>query len=143
MASQERKLLVVDDEEIIHMVLDRIFRDHGISLCHAFNSEEALKKLDESFGVVVTDIKMPGNDGIHFLQNIKKLHPTVQVIIMTGFKSSYVSTDVAKELGALELVMKPFSKEELVEIVLRGFEKWESAIGDANTNENASKRKAS
>ncbi len=107
-------ILVVDDEASILQSLSGILSDEGFEVLTASNGYEALKILDsEAPDLVLLDIWMPGIDGIETLKEIKKGHPTVQVIIITGHGT--VETAVkATKLGAFDLIEKPLSIDKVI-----------------------------
>ncbi|MCD4743436.1 MAG: sigma-54 dependent transcriptional regulator [Desulfobacteraceae bacterium] len=102
-------VLIVDDEEMIIESLEGILSDDGFEVLHAFNGYEALKKIEiESPDIVLLDIWMPGMDGIETLKEIKKNHPTLPVIMITGHGSIESAVDATKA-GAFDFLEKPLS----------------------------------
>jgi two-component system, NtrC family, response regulator len=114
MTAARAKLLVVDDEPIKRSVLEDGLRAAGYSVATAANPLEAEPLLAETFfDVVLTDLRMPGQDGLSFLRDLKEQRPEQQVIVMTGYGT--VDTAVAAmKLGAFDYLQKPFSTEELL-----------------------------
>ena len=111
-------ILIVDDEEIIHKSFDVIFRGTNIKVEHSLNAEQALEKCQQDYGVIISDIKMPGTDGIELLRRIKQINQDVDVIIMTGYPS--VKTVVkAQEYGAHAYITKPFEDDFLIEDMVK------------------------
>ncbi len=109
-----KRLLVVDDEEVIHLTLDRILVDSEIEVEHAYNAQDALDRIHEGFEVVFTDIRMPGMDGIELLRRIKQIDSNIEVIVATAFAS--VETAVKSTwYGAHAYLNKPF--EDLEEVL--------------------------
>lgn len=102
-----RKLLLVDDEEGIRTVLGISLADRGYSVVTAANGEEAIERFHaEKPAIVLTDIKMPGIDGIELLKRIKALEPDTEVIMITG----HGDLDLAIrsiQLEATDFVTKP------------------------------------
>ena len=109
-----RTILIVDDEENILRSLDGIFTDEGFETVKAKNGNEAIQKIQEDIpDLVLLDIWMPGLDGIKTLVKIKKLYPSLQVIMMSGHGN--VETAVkATKLGAYDFIEKPLSLEKLL-----------------------------
>jgi two-component system nitrogen regulation response regulator NtrX len=107
-------VLVVDDEPSIVQSLSGLLSDEGYKVSTAVNGYEALKVVDsDSPDLVLLDIWMPGMDGIETLKEIKKYHPHVQVIIITGHGN--VETAVkATKLGAFDLIEKPLSIDKII-----------------------------
>lgn len=120
------RILVVDDEEIVHLTLSRILSKEGYQLERAMNADDALARIAEGFQLVMTDIRMPGIDGIEFLNRIKKMDPNLAVIVMTGY-ASIESANKATHLGAVTFLTKPFENhQELRECVRRALAKHEN-----------------
>lgn len=110
--SQLNLLLVDDEQDLLNIMLKRMkrrgFNAHGCS-----RGAEALRWLDENpADVVVLDMKMPGLDGIETLRRIKKAHPLVEVIILTGHADMRAAIE-GMELGAFDYLLKPALLEEL------------------------------
>jgi len=107
-------VLIVDDEEKIIESLEGILSDDGFEVLHAFNGYEALKKIEtESPDIVLLDIWMPGMDGIETLKEIKKLYPTLPVIMITGHGSIESAVDATKS-GAFDFLEKPLSIDRVI-----------------------------
>lgn len=113
------KVLLVDDEEdYVRTMAERLeMRDVGSNV--ALNGEEALSFLDgELPDVIVLDLKMPGMGGMEVLEEVKKRHPGIQVIILTGHGSDAEEVE-ARRLGAFDYLQKPVDINELMETVRR------------------------
>ncbi|MDL2328125.1 sigma-54 dependent transcriptional regulator [Desulfosarcina sp. OttesenSCG-928-A07] len=106
-------ILIVDDEPSIIQTLSGLLTDDGFDVISASNGYEALKRIDtESPDLVLLDIWMPGIDGIETLKEIKKNHPVLPVIIITGHGN--VETAVkATKLGAYDLIEKPLNFDKV------------------------------
>ncbi|MDQ3265174.1 MAG: hybrid histidine protein kinase/response regulator SinK [Myxococcota bacterium] len=117
-AVQRRRLLVVDDEEIIRMV----FRDlmgKECEITEAATAEEALEHLrHSSFDLVVTDKNLPGLSGLELAQEARRMNPASKVILMTGYPS-VVTAQQATELGVMDYLLKPFDEIREVREKLR------------------------
>jgi DNA-binding NtrC family response regulator len=116
-------ILVVDDEVVICKSIQRILSPEGYEVKTALSGEKALEKISqESFDIVITDLKMPGMDGMELLAKIKEKDPEIVVIMITGY--STVQTAVqAMRMGALDYIPKPFTPEELIVVVEKALEK--------------------
>ncbi len=107
------KILIVDDEEIIVRLLSMSLRSDGYETVTAYSGEEGLAVFQsENPDIVVTDIKMPGMDGLELLKKIKELDPEKEVIIVTGH-GDIDSTIIALQYGASDFINKPVRDEAL------------------------------
>ncbi|AFM26981.1 response regulator [Desulfomonile tiedjei] len=110
----DTRLLIVDDEEGFVSALSRRLSARGIDVYSASNGEEGLTRLSDhpEIDIVLLDVKMPGIDGIETLRQIKRTHPLVEVIMLTGHATVESAIDGMK-LGAFDYLMKPCELEEL------------------------------
>lgn len=109
------RVLLIDDEQDFLQVLAVRLRRRGLDVVTADSARAGLEHLaDAEVDVVVLDVRMPGEDGIEALQQIRARHPGVEVLILTGFADHATSLRVGK-LGAFDYLMKPAAIEELVE----------------------------
>jgi DNA-binding NtrC family response regulator len=116
------KILVVDDEQSMTQFLSIVLRKEGYSVATVNNGRDALEKVKtEGFDVVITDIKMPGMDGIQLLHGIKKHDPALPVIIMTAYASQQSAID-AVNLGAFQYLIKNAKNDEIKLIVRNALE---------------------
>jgi DNA-binding NtrC family response regulator len=111
----ETKLLLVDDEEAFVNALAKRLSIRDMTVLSARSGEEGLDKLNQEpeIDVVLLDVKMPGMDGIAALREIKRLHPIVEVIMLTGH-ATVESAIEGMKLGAFDYLMKPCDLEELI-----------------------------
>lgn len=116
----QTRVLVVDDDVLMLTACRRVLQASNCSVDKAESVSEALRKLDEaSYDVVVSDIYMPGADGLSLLQQIRQKDLDLPVIFMTGDPD--VSTAMAAiRFGALDYIKKPVSPEDLQAAVARG-----------------------
>lgn len=107
------KVLVVDDEEPLRSLFKERLADAGYDVATAGSGSAAVRLLSqESFDVIVTDLKMPDGDGIMVLEAAREEHPDTEVIIMTAYAS--VDTAIkAMRKGATDYLCKPFDFDEL------------------------------
>lgn len=107
------KVMVIDDEEIMRVTVRNALRDAGYQAVDCSLAEAALARLKrEPFDAVVVDLKMPGMDGLGFLEAVRREHPATAVVIMTAYGT--VSTAVeAMKRGAYDYLTKPFHTDEL------------------------------
>ncbi len=112
-----KKILVVDDDEILLPMLVETLSTLGYQTQGASNGEEALKKIEGvEFDLVITDIRMPQMDGISFLRTLKEKKPKLPVIMITGFSLAYTQQRATQE-GADGYLVKPFKIEKIEELV--------------------------
>jgi putative nucleotidyltransferase with HDIG domain len=106
-------ILVIDDEMVICELLETLLKDQGFSVTTALSGEEGIKKFKEgTYGLVMTDLKLPDLDGIKVLEQIKKHNPDTVVIVMTGYPS-FETVHSALRQGAFDYVPKPFTIDEI------------------------------
>ena len=118
MSRPSAHILVVDDEENLCRILSKILREEGYEVSVASSAEEALRVLsDESVDAVLTDIRMPGMDGLELLRRIKKEEPSPAVIMMTAYPS-IDGVVQAMKAGAYDYIQKPFENNEEVLLTL-------------------------
>ncbi|HMA54486.1 MAG TPA: sigma-54 dependent transcriptional regulator, partial [Acidobacteriota bacterium] len=113
-------ILIIDDEKSLLDLLGVVFKKEGYGVRTALTGAlgfEALGK--EEIDLVVTDIKMPGADGMDVLRYVRENKPEVPVILLTAYGSIGQAVEALKA-GALDYVVKPFDVEELKIIVSRG-----------------------
>ena len=120
------RILIVDDEEPIRQAFKAILSDRA-EVETASNGTEALERFNQSvFNVVVTDVQMSGSNGMEVLQEIKRINPYVEVIIVTAYPSVEMAVEAIK-IGAFDFIRKPFPPAELAGIVDRCLEKQKNA----------------
>ncbi len=117
------KILVVDDEEKICRNVEKILAKEDYDVSYALSADEALEKMaKESYSLLISDIVMPGMNGLEFLKLVKNQWPLTKVVMFTA----YASIDTAMKavrLGALDYIPKPFTPDELrlpVKLALTG-----------------------
>src|SRR5689334_4844879 len=116
------KILVVDDEQSMTQFLGIVLRKEGYSVTTVNNGKDALERTrTEDFDVVITDIKMPGMDGIQLLQSIKKHDPAIPVVIMTAYASQQSAID-AVNMGAFQYLIKNAKNDEIRLVVRNALE---------------------
>ncbi|MGD1999168.1 MAG: response regulator [Desulfobacterales bacterium] len=107
------KILVVDDEKGICQNVEKILKKNNYEVTQAVSAQDALEKMaQDSFALLISDIVMPGKNGLELLKLVKKEWPLTKAIMMTA----YASTDTAMKairLGALDYVPKPFTPAEM------------------------------
>lgn len=113
----QKKVMFVDDEEGVRVSWNRYLSAHGFDVTTAEDGANAISKLrKEEVDVVVSDLKMPGVDGIQLLEWIHSKRPETQFILLTGYGSEEVERTVRK-LGAFDYLNKPISPDTLAAVV--------------------------
>jgi DNA-binding NtrC family response regulator len=122
MAERPEKILVVDDEENIRALFKRVLEKENYEVESASAGEDGLRKLEtEWFDLVISDLKMPGIDGLELLKRGKALHPTLPFIMLTAF-ATVDSALAAMKQGAYEYLLKPLNIEELKVVTQKALE---------------------
>lgn len=110
-------ILIVDDEESVRDSLYNWFIEDGYHVECAENAKKALSMLEnESFDIILADIKMPGMDGLEMLRRIKLLKSDSIVIVMTAFATVDTAVQALKD-GAFDYVTKPFDPDDLSHLI--------------------------
>lgn len=123
MPSPIKDILIVDDEPIIRDILIRKLAESGYKPVATDNAFEALSRMEEStFPLVLSDIMMPGMDGIELLKRLKLKYPDTAVVIITGISNVSIAVEALRE-GAYDYLIKPFNLEEVVLSVKNAMEK--------------------
>jgi two-component system response regulator FixJ len=118
LASQpERAVFVVDDDDAMRDSLDFLLTSAGCAVRTFDAAERLLEALtDSNCGCVISDVRMPGIDGLELLRRIKPARPGLPVVIITGHGDVPLAVEAMK-LGAADFVEKPFDDERLIGVV--------------------------
>jgi DNA-binding NtrC family response regulator len=118
------KVLIVDDErDMLNMLAKVLVKKCGCTVVTAGSAEEALELMHtELLDVVLTDIKMPGMDGLEFFRQIITIDPAITVILMTGYGTIEMAVQALKD-GAYDFIEKPFDNERIINTVSRAIER--------------------
>ena len=107
------KILIVDDSKMIYQILADMMNSLGHEIEAASDGYQALRLLNEKdFSVVISDIEMPGIDGLTLIKKIKEKSPEIDVISITGFGTKHSYSEVIKT-GASDFIIKPFGIDEI------------------------------
>lgn len=135
-----QKILVVDDEQNIRRMLNRVLSSEGFIVKEAINGLEALKRLEEEdYSLVLLDLKMPGLNGIETLKKIREFDINLPIIMISAYGSISEAVEAMK-LGALDYLIKPFDIEELKIIVERAIKQYELRVENIYYREEEEKR---
>jgi DNA-binding NtrC family response regulator len=117
MITLSKKILIIDDEEGVRESLKLILGDN-YNLIVTDSGQQGLACLENSkdIGLALLDIKMPKMDGFEVLKKIKEKHPSVKVIMITGYRSVETAAEAVR-LGACGYIIKPFKADEILNIV--------------------------
>jgi DNA-binding NtrC family response regulator len=111
------KILIVDDELGMREGCRRSLARYGFDVRTAENGSDGLRMLrDEDYDLVLVDIIMPGLSGLELLERIRQYDPSITCLVITGYAALNVATQ-ALELGAHDVLAKPFNSEELLTMV--------------------------
>ncbi len=117
-----KRVLVVDDEEIVRYSLKNILSTNGFEVEDVGSAEEALRLLyEKSFHLVLTDLVLEGMGGLELLENIKVISPRTLVVVITGYGSLKTAV-AALRLGVYDYILKPCDENELILRVRRALE---------------------
>jgi len=117
------RILVVDDERSMREMLSILLEREGYEAVEAKDGQEAWQLFEASvFDLVISDIQMPGINGIELLARIKKLAPEIPVLMITAFATAEQAVDAIK-LGAFHYFTKPFNNDEIRALVRNALEK--------------------
>jgi len=114
------RILVIDDQDSIRRVVRRALEQDGHEVFDASDGELGMEILEShSFDIVITDIFMPGQDGIVTLRQVRKRFPEVKVIVISGGDSTGMMDlrQDAELLGAVTSLQKPFNAREIMDLV--------------------------
>jgi two-component system response regulator HydG len=116
-------ILIVDDEDPLRASLVKTLRKEGYEVLEAPDGETALELIRrEPVSVVLTDLKMPGMDGVQLLKAIKAISPEVEVILMTAYGTIETAVEAMRE-GAYDYIEKPLRRAEVLKTVANAMER--------------------
>jgi len=114
------RLLVIEDEPLVRHTVRTILARDGHLIIEAENGARGLAQLAQNdVDLVLTDLIMPGSEGIETIQQIRRLYPQLKVVAMSGTGASNLYLDAASKLGANAILQKPFAPAKLRETVAR------------------------
>jgi two-component system response regulator PilR (NtrC family) len=116
-------ILVVEDQRSMREFLEILLRRHQHQVTAVESGAEACARLDAGdFDLVITDLRMPGTDGLGVLEHIKRTRPATEVIMVTAFATAETAISAMKQ-GAYDYLTKPFKVDEILVVVERALEK--------------------
>ena len=133
-SKKKRKILIVDDEEVIRTNLSELLKENGYFTDAAVSGRQAIERVTYGdFDIVLLDLMMPVMDGMETLKEIKKIRPKTKVIMITAFATVENAVDAIKN-GANDYIPKPYIANELLSTIRR-------VIEEARFEENLKKLK--
>lgn len=119
------KILIVDDDTTFCLMLKTWLSKRGFETEEAFSCQDALKLTQHTrFDVILTDLRLPDQDGLHLLKTVKAADPGIQVILMTGYADIQTAV-LSIKLGAFDYVSKPVIPDEILKKIQEALEKKE------------------
>jgi two-component system, NtrC family, response regulator AtoC len=113
------KILIVDDESDMRVVLSAMLKKEGFDVAAAANGQDALQILKSNkIAVIVTDLKMPDIDGMELLDRVSAQHPEIPVIMITAHGTIATAVEAMKK-GALDYITKPFDQDEFKSVIFK------------------------
>ena len=117
-----KHILLIDDDQLVLKTIARFLQMHGYKVEPVESGEEALKRVYESnFNLIITDIRMPGLNGIETIKRIRELNhvqnrPAVREIVITGYADSQIEQE-AERLGIKDFIYKPFATTDFIKTI--------------------------
>ena len=116
----KQRILIVEDEEKLRRVVELQLRSSGFEVEQAGTAEQGLKMIDHA-DLILTDLRLPGMDGIEFLRTVRQQFAHTPVVLMTAFGTIENAVEAMK-IGANDFLLKPFSLDHLVAVVNKALE---------------------
>ncbi|HCE7155628.1 TPA: sigma-54-dependent Fis family transcriptional regulator, partial [Pseudomonas aeruginosa] len=132
------QVIFVDDEATIREAVQQWLELSGFEVRLCLRAEECLEALDKSFaGVVISDVRMPGMDGLQLLANLQAVDRDLPVIVVTGHGDVPMAVEAMRQ-GAYDFIEKPFTPERLLGSLRRALEKRRLVLENRRLKEQAS-----
>src|ERR1051326_6093229 len=133
-------IVLVDDEEALRVAAEKILSREGYSVTSCPNAKEGLAQFaNEDVDLLITDLKLPDQDGIEVLKKAKELRPTVEVIVITGHGTVEVAAE-ARRLGAYDFIEKPLDPPLLLKAVSKAIDRHRLAAENRQLREQLQKQ---
>jgi two-component system, NtrC family, response regulator HydG len=112
-----RKILVIEDDVAFCNLLEKFLIKNNYAVSNSYTAEEAKNKIkNETFDLVLTDLRLPDADGISLLTEFKKINPALPIVLMTGYSDVITAVKAIKN-GAADYISKPFNPEEVLLVI--------------------------
>ena len=117
------KILIVDDDDVCRELLKDATGEEGVEVVLAGGGLEALRLLNMTmFDILITDLNMPGMDGLKLLSHARQIHPNILGIIVTGYGSMETAIEAIRH-GAYDYILKPFKLDRIAIVSRNAVEK--------------------
>ncbi len=125
----KKRILMIDDDAHMHRIVGIYLKQTPYELVAVGSARIALHKLEEqTFDLILSDIQMPGMDGIELIKTIKKKYPNLPIIILSAFDAEKFEGDIVSYPN-LEILSKPFDQKSLLQLLERFFNGFEAKNG--------------
>ena len=115
----EKRILVVDDDQVVGKSFERVLTNKGYRVDTALSGREAFEKYaGADFDMVFTDLRMPGQDGLEVARRIKEMNPWLPIVVVTGYATQQAE-ESAKAIGIAEFIQKPLTPSVIEEVAAR------------------------
>jgi DNA-binding response OmpR family regulator len=112
------RILVIDDDPDMRALLEQTLKSAGHEVALAAEGSEGLEQYCANpADLVITDLYMPGQEGLETIMELRRLFPQAAIMAMSGRAAAETMLSIAKKLGAVEMLQKPFTVEELLAAV--------------------------
>lgn len=120
---EKQRILIVDDDPIIGLSCKKVLAGEGFSVFTVEDGESAIKKVsDESFDLVITDVRLPDVNGLVVLKESRIVQPSAEVVVISGYPALEDARESTR-LGAFEYIEKPFTPDFMLNVVKKVFDK--------------------
>ncbi len=120
---EHQRILVIDDEELIRSLMEAVLVKDGHHVTCVASGEEGIAEIrNQEYSLAVVDLKLPGIDGLEVLRQTKKIAPSTEVILITGYATLETAIESLK-LGAADYLAKPFEIQHIKIIIARALER--------------------
>src|SRR6187549_2330088 len=117
-----RKVLLIEDDTNIATGLQKVMRANGYDVAISARGDEGLKRaMEEEFDAVITDLKLPGLDGLELVKQLHQAKPKLPILLITAHGSTETAIEATK-WGAFDYVPKPFEVEELLDLTAKAIQ---------------------
>ncbi|MCL4476111.1 MAG: response regulator [Nitrospirae bacterium] len=132
---EKQRILIVDDDPVIALSCKKILGVEGYTVFTAEDGESAIKKVsDETFDLVITDVRLPDINGLTILRESRIVQPSADIMVISGYPSLEDARE-ATRLGAFEYVEKPFTPDFMLNAVKKVFDRKGWILRKAYINE--------